>query len=53
MARLGVSLHVQGVGLVVAQYPAAGDTVAVGGACTIVLERAPVRDVRAGVGASP
>jgi cell division protein FtsI (penicillin-binding protein 3) len=55
MARLGVSLRVQGVGLVVDQYPAPGETVAVGGACTIVLERTPARAraERAAPGAAP
>jgi cell division protein FtsI (penicillin-binding protein 3) len=43
MARLGVSLKVQGSGLVVAQYPESGAIVAVGGAATIVLDRGLTR----------
>jgi cell division protein FtsI (penicillin-binding protein 3) len=39
MARLGVTLRMQGTGTVVAQYPEAGQTVAVGGSCTIMLDR--------------
>ncbi|MEP7117559.1 MAG: penicillin-binding protein [Acidobacteriota bacterium] len=37
IARLGVSAKVQGSGLVVAQYPEPGQTLAVGGACTLML----------------
>jgi cell division protein FtsI (penicillin-binding protein 3) len=39
LARLGVAAKVQGSGLVVAQYPEAGQTLAVGGACTLMLDR--------------
>ena len=47
MARLGVSLKMQGVGVVVAQYPEAGESVAVGGSSTIMLDRDAVRISRA------
>jgi cell division protein FtsI (penicillin-binding protein 3) len=50
MARLGVSLKMQGSGLVVAQYPEAGESVAVGGSATIMLDRAPARIARAMAG---
>jgi beta-lactam-binding protein with PASTA domain len=53
MARLGVSLKMQGVGLVVAQYPEAGDSVAVGGSSTIVLARDLARIARATAGGTP
>ncbi len=39
IARLGVTAKLQGSGLVVAQYPKAGQTLAVGGACTLMLDR--------------
>ena len=51
MARLGVSLKMQGAGIVVAQYPEAGESVAVGGSCTIMLDRGP--RARGGAGAAP
>jgi cell division protein FtsI (penicillin-binding protein 3) len=50
MARLGVSLKMQGSGLVVAQYPEAGESVAVGGSSTIMLDRVPARIARAMAG---
>lgn len=53
IAPLGITLKMQGTGLVVAQYPAAGEPVAVGGAGTIVLERTPSRAPRAAAGALP
>lgn len=43
MARVGVSLKMQGAGIVVAQYPEAGERVAVGGAATIMLDRGASR----------
>jgi cell division protein FtsI (penicillin-binding protein 3) len=51
MARVGVSLKMQGAGVVVAQYPEAGERVAVGGAATIMLDRGPARS--RGVGGAP
>lgn len=39
LARLGVTVKMQGVGLVVAQYPEAGQAVAVGGSSTLMLDR--------------
>ena len=51
MARLGVSLKMQGAGIVVAQYPEAGQAVAVGGSCTIMLDRGS--RARSGAGAAP
>ena len=51
MARLGVSLKMQGAGIVVAQYPEAGQAVAVGGSCTIMLDRGT--RARRGAGAAP
>ena len=50
MARLGVSLKMQGVGMVVAQYPEAGESVAVGGSSTIMLDRDGRRISRAVAG---
>jgi len=50
VARLGVSLKMQGSGVVVAQYPEAGESVAVGGSSTIMLDRAPARIARAMAG---
>lgn len=50
MARLGVSLKMQGSGVVVAQYPEAGDSVAVGGSSTIMLDRDAGRISRAVTG---
>jgi len=47
IARLGVSMKMQGSGVVVAQYPEAGASVAVGGSTTIMLDRSPGRPVRA------
>ncbi len=53
MARLGVAVRMQGVGLVVAQYPEAGESVSVGGASTIMLDRDPQRIARATAGGTP
>ncbi len=53
VARLGVSAKVQGSGLVVAQYPEAGQTVAVGGACTLMLDRGLGRSGRGPAGTLP
>ncbi len=39
LARLGVTAKLQGAGVVVAQYPEAGQVMAVGGACTLMLDR--------------
>lgn len=50
LARLGVLVKVQGSGVVVAQYPEAGASVAAGGASTIVLDRDPARLARAMAG---
>jgi membrane peptidoglycan carboxypeptidase len=50
MARLGVSLKMQGSGVVVAQYPEAGESVAVGGSSTIMLDRDAGRISRAAAG---
>jgi beta-lactam-binding protein with PASTA domain len=52
MARLGVSVKLQGAGVVVAQYPEAGQTVAVGGSSTLMLDRGAGRAVRT-AGVSP
>jgi len=52
MARLGVSLKMQGSGVVVAQYPEAGESVAVGGSSTIMLDRDTARIGRAVAGGS-
>ncbi|MEZ5291372.1 MAG: penicillin-binding protein [Vicinamibacterales bacterium] len=51
MARLGLSAKIQGSGLVAGQYPDAGETVAAGGAATIVLTRDG--RVRASSGGAP
>lgn len=53
MAPLGVTLKVQGTGLVVAQYPAPGEALAVGGACTLVLDRGSMRTAKSFAGALP
>ena len=53
IARLGVSAKIQGTGLVVAQYPEAGQTLAVGGACTLMLERGLGRPGRLMSGNTP
>ncbi len=53
MARLGVTLRMQGVGVVVAQYPEAGESVAVGGSSTIMLDRDQKRIARATSGGVP
>ncbi len=53
MARLGVSAKVQGNGVVVAQYPEAGETLAVGGSCTLMLDRGVGRGARPSAGAAP
>lgn len=52
MARLGVSVKLQGAGIVVAQYPEAGQTVAVGGSSTLMLDRGTGRGGRS-AGVSP
>lgn len=52
-APLGISVKMQGTGIVVSQYPDAGEPVAIGGACTIVLDRAPIRASRSAAGALP
>lgn len=53
IARLGVTAKLQGTGLVVAQYPEAGQTLAVGGACTLMLDRGTGRTVRQASGSIP
>ena len=53
IARLGVTAKLQGTGLVVAQYPEAGQTLAVGGACTLMLDRGAGRSGRQPLGPTP
>ena len=53
VARLGVTAKIQGTGLVVAQYPEAGQTLAVGGSCTLMLDRGVGRSGRAASGSTP
>ena len=53
VARLGVTAKIQGTGLVVAQYPEAGQTLAIGGACTLMLDRGAGRSSRASSGPLP
>ncbi len=53
IARLGVTAKLQGTGLVVAQYPDAGQTLAVGGACTLMLDRGVGRSAGQPSGATP
>ncbi len=53
VARLGVTAKIQGTGLVVAQYPDAGQTLAIGGACTLMLDRGAGRSSRASSGPLP
>ena len=53
VARLGVAAKVQGSGVVVAQYPEAGQIVAIGGACTLMLDRGLGRSARQSSGNVP
>lgn len=53
VARLGVTAKIQGSGLVVAHYPEAGQTLAVGGSCTLMLDRGVGRSGRASSGSAP
>ncbi len=53
VARLGVTAKVQGSGLVVAQFPEAGQTLAIGGSCTLMLDRGVGRASRAPAGSPP